>query len=319
MCTNARLMSNNKGFLKYVPCRYLCTECRNMRREDFSQRLKFEYKSYGYLGAFISLTYRTEDLPLLLPFGSPVSGVYFNDIPPELGSTLYRPDLSQFCDKMQKRLKRKFGRSGKYIGFGDYGSETHRPHYHLIYIGCPVDRHLVYDTWSHGNVDVKPINNARIRYVLDYINKDPIFPDSKFEMYGDYEPPFYHFSKGLGFEEIYNLYESGQVDKLGKIKFTDNHTYTLPPYIKQKLGLATDCNLYSKAVETWKNEKGFISLEEAKKNRDRVVERVNVQSAVSSGKPKLDFLKAEKQESLDRLSRFNGFTDYDSYDKKIYS
>lgn len=128
MCTNMRLMRNEKGYIKYVPCKYLCTECRNMRREDFAQRLKFEYKTYNYLGAFISLTYRTQDLPILLPEGSPVVGSFFGNIPPDCGSTLYRPDLSQFCDKMQKRLKRKFGKSGKYIGFGDYGGDFHRPH-----------------------------------------------------------------------------------------------------------------------------------------------------------------------------------------------
>ena len=92
-----------------------------MRREDFAQRIKFEYKNYNYLGAFISLTYRDDDLPILLPYGSAVAGTYFNGVPPEHYSTLYRPDLSKFCDNMQKRLRRKFGRSGKYIGFGDYG------------------------------------------------------------------------------------------------------------------------------------------------------------------------------------------------------
>lgn len=121
MCTNMRIMKDSYGFLKQIPCKYLCTECRNMRREDFAQRLKFEYKNYNYLGAFISLTYRDSDLPILLPEGSAIVGSFFGNCPPAYGSTLYRPDLSQFCDKLNKRLRRKFGRSGKYIGFGDYG------------------------------------------------------------------------------------------------------------------------------------------------------------------------------------------------------
>lgn len=121
MCTNMRLMKTDNGILRHIPCKYLCTECRNMRREDFSQRLKFEYKNYNYLGAFISLTYRDDDLPLLYPFGSAVVGSYFGSIPPAYGSTLSRKDISKFCDNMQKRLRRKYGRSGKYIGFGDYG------------------------------------------------------------------------------------------------------------------------------------------------------------------------------------------------------
>ena len=46
MCTNMRFMKMENGLIKSVPCKYLCTECRNMRREDFAQRLKFEYKNY---------------------------------------------------------------------------------------------------------------------------------------------------------------------------------------------------------------------------------------------------------------------------------
>ena len=123
-----RLMKDSFGFLRYIPCKYLCTECRNMRREDFAQRLRFEYKNYNYLGAFISLTYSTDNLPVLLPEGSAVVGKFFGNIPPDKGSTLVRKDLSKFCDNLQKRLHRKYGKSGKYIGFGDFGGDYHRPH-----------------------------------------------------------------------------------------------------------------------------------------------------------------------------------------------
>lgn len=176
---------------------------------------------------------------------------------------------------------------------------------------------MIYDTWKHGNIDVRPVNDSRIRYVLDYINKDPIFPDSKYELYGDFEPPFYHYSKGLGFEEIYNLYNSGQIDQFGQIKFTDTHIYTIPPYLKEKLGLSSKNQLFPDSVIEWKNEKGFSDLFEACKNRSRVVERVNTQKVVARGKYKTDFIKLQDQESLDRLQRFNGFTDYDSEDLRI--
>lgn len=318
MCTNMRLMKTQQGFFKYVPCKYLCTECRNMRREDFKQRLKFELKSYNYLGAFITLTYRDSDLPILLPEGSAVVGEFFGNVPPSLGSTLYRPDMSKFCDNMQKRLRRKFGRSGKYIGFGDYGEDGHRPHMHLIYVGCPVDRHLVYDTWKHGNVDVEPIGNGCIRYVLDYINKDPIFADSKYKLYGDFEPPFYHFSKGLGFEEIYKMVELGRFDRFGKTVFGDtNHTYTLPPYLKEKLGFHTKTNEYPDSVVEWAVENGYSDLDLAMENRSNVIEVSNERKKVARGGLMIDFLKAETNEGLERRDRFIGFTDYDKIDSLL--
>lgn len=319
MCTNLRSMKNDLGYIKYVPCKYLCTECRNMRREDFAQRLKFEYKNYNYLGAFITLTYRDSELPVLLPEGSAIVGSFFGNIPPAFGSTLLRSDLSKFTDNMQKRLHRRFGRSGKYIGFGDYGSDSHRPHFHLIYIGCPCDRSYVLDTWSKGQVKVLPITSGRIRYVLDYINKDPIFPDSKYELYGDFEPPFYHYSKGLGFEEIYRLHEKGMFDDFGVVQFGDSgRMYKLPDYLIKKLGYKTKpLQMYPDSVIDWKNEKGFDTLEAANKNRSNVVETVNIHSIIAHGKPKADYKKLENNEAVDRLNRFKGFTDYDTIDKMV--
>lgn len=194
------------------------------------------------------------------------------------------------------------------------GDDTHRPHYHLIFIGCPQDRKLIYDTWQYGNIDVGNIDNGAIRYVLDYINKDPIFSDSKYELYGDFEPPFYHFSKGLGFDEIYKLHEQGVFDKYGRIQFARNHLYTLPPYLKQKLGYETDPRFYPQSVKDWNELHGFNNLEAAQENRNTVVERSLIAAKVARGKPKLDLCKAEKNEAYDRANRFNGFTDYDILD-----
>lgn len=190
--------------------------------------------------------------------------------------------------------------------------------YHLIYIGCPVDRHLIYDVWTHGNIDVRPINSARIRYVLDYINKDPIFPDSKYEMYGDFEPPFYHFSKGIGFEEIMKMHEQGQFDSLGKTEFNSSgHTYTLNPYLKDKLGYVSKTTMYPDSVIDWANEKKLDNLDKALENRSKVIETSNNHKVIQAGKPFINLQKKEIQEINDRQNRFNGFTDYDKIDKII--
>ena len=138
MCTRPRIMLDKFGrFSNHVPCK-MCIECRNMRREEFTQRLLHEWETSGYIGSFITLTYRDEDLPLLLPLGSPVVGSYFGSVPPAYGSTLSRKDLTQFCDKLQKRMRRKFNHSVKYVIVGEYGDDGHRPHAHGIIIGLPV-------------------------------------------------------------------------------------------------------------------------------------------------------------------------------------
>lgn len=129
MCTNSRLFEDKFGRLIYAPCKYYCMECRNMRREEFTQRLINEWKTRGYIGSFITLTYRDNELPLLLPEKSAVLGAWFKGVQPAFQSTLSRSEISNFADKMQKRLKYKFGKSGKYILVGEYGDDLHRPHY----------------------------------------------------------------------------------------------------------------------------------------------------------------------------------------------
>lgn len=130
MCTRYRTSFIDKygRYIKNVPCK-TCLECRNMRREEYTQRLLHEWETQKYIGSFITLTYRDEDLPLLLPIGSAIVGTYFGSIPPAYGSTLNRKDLSQFSDKLQKRLRRKFNHSCKYVLVGEYGDDGHRPHY----------------------------------------------------------------------------------------------------------------------------------------------------------------------------------------------
>ena len=134
-------------------------------------------------------------------------------------------------------------------------------------------------------------------------------------MYGDFEPPFYHYSKGLGFEEIYRLHELGYFDKYGQIVFSRDHTYTLPPYLKDKLGYESKPTFYSDSVENWSELHKIENLEAAQQNRNSVVERCLIASQVARHSPKVDLKKAECQESIDRRNRFNGFTDYEKLDQ----
>lgn len=136
-------------------------------------------------------------------------------------------------------------------------------------------------------------------------------------MYGDFEPPFYHFSKGLGFEEIENLINQGFFDEFGKGQWTDKHKYTLPPYLKQKYGFKNKTQFYPDSVFDWAQLHKINDIQVAQENRNIVYERSLVQAQVARGKPKLDLLKCEKNESFARLNRFVGFQDYDYLDSQI--
>ena len=168
MCTRPRYMYDKFGRIcNQVPCK-LCIECRNLRREDFTQRLIHEWQTFGYIGSFIYLTYRDDMLPVLLPENSAVIGAWFGSVPPAFCSTLSRSELTQFADKLQKRIKRKYGKSCKYVLVGEYGDDGHRPHYHGIILGLPYsDRKLLYETWNKGRIDIQPISySVRIKFII---------------------------------------------------------------------------------------------------------------------------------------------------------
>lgn len=263
-----------------------------MRREEFTQRLLHEWQSRGYIGSFITITYRDNELPILLPAGSAVVGSWFKSTPPAFGSTLSRKDLSQFCDKMQKALKRKFGKSGKYIAVGEYGDEMHRPHYHLIYIGLPVsERKLLYDTWNKGRVDIAPITHADIRYTLSYIDKQIFGAKQLYEEFGDFQPPFAHFSKGLGVKWIEKNMD--KFDETGTIHYTDKKKYTLPPYFRDKYNFIKPYKKYSDSVIKFAKDNNIKDLKAAKEKRDYLVALQNQHKEIQKFGTKIDLERDE--------------------------
>lgn len=311
MCTRPKLIDVTHAYYfspglsrkyKFAPCG-MCLECRNMRREEYTQRLKHEIQTSGYVASFVSLTYRDEELPLLLPKGSAVVGKYFGSVPPAYGSTLSRKDISQFCDKLQKRFHRKFGKKPlKYIAVGEYGDDGHRPHYHLIIVGLPCsERQMVYEAWNKGRVDVEPVGNGAIRYCLEYIDKQVFGADSLYEYYGDFEPPFAHFSKGIGADWIKaNLHK---FDKYGKIKFGDSgKSYTLNPYYRRKYKFEKKPYVtpFSDSVVKYAVD-NRLDLFTAYKKRCEIVERSLVHKQVKKREPIIQCSKYIIQKEITRL------------------
>ena len=315
MCTSLREYKDKYGRLVLGPCK-MCIECRNIRREDFKQRLQFEIMNYNYVASFVSLTYRDSDLPVLLPEGSAIVGNYFGNCPPAYGSTLYPPDISQFCDKMQKRLKRKYGRSGKYIAVGEYGDDGHRPHFHIIYVGLPsASRKEVRECWSHGNVDVRNVNKGAIRYVLDYIDKQVFGAYALYKEYGDFYPPFAHFSKGLGFDYIDKNID--KFDEYGELKYGESgKTFQLNPYLRDKYNFKKrPYSYYTESIKQFAKDNHIKDLEIALIKRSNLMKTKYEHDLINARAGKYDSDKVEKMASDSRYYQKYG-ENTDEYFKK---
>nr|CDL65959.1 unnamed protein product [uncultured bacterium] len=211
---------------------------------------------------FITLTYNDDNLPYDV----------FSPLP-----SLCKRDVQLFM----KRLRKMF--SYKQIRFylcGEYGEQTHRPHYHAIIFGhdfnADTDFHGSSKTlehlWQFGNNYVGQCNPKTIQYVAGYVTKK--YVNKKRDTI---TPEFTLMSRrpGIGFYAL-NSYEqlfissSSLVDYVNKngilpsvIQF-NGRTYPLDRYFKWKLYDTLDISekkLYSNFIaKLLHNQKQALDL-----------------------------------------------------------
>lgn len=160
----------------FRPCG-LCINCRLRRAEGNAIRMVHESKFHDEK-CFLTLTY--DD----------------SKIPPR--SSLRYDDVTKFIKRLRKSLEStKYDKSLSYYRVGEYGGSNHRPHYHMVLFGINflnldlkylgnsnyvkksalVSDRMYYkssyvsDCWSHGFVDVGPVDMSTCYYTAKYVTK----------------------------------------------------------------------------------------------------------------------------------------------------
>jgi hypothetical protein len=183
--------------------------------------------------SFVTLTYSDENLPYTLE-GAPC---------------LCKRDVQLWL----KRLRKHFSdRQIRYYLAGEYGTKTHRPHYHALLFGVgPSEldelylqyggksgerRHsLLSDSWSFGLVHVGDVQRESIQYVAGYVTK-------KFTKKGDGNvPEFALMSRrpGIGapaVAEIASVLQRYNLEKEARRELrVDGKTWPLGRFLQGKL------------------------------------------------------------------------------------
>ena len=125
-----------------------CLPCRINRRRLWTHRLLLE--SYEHSDSiFITLTYADEYLPEF--------------------ASLDKKSIQLFLKRFRKSIT---PRKIRFYACGEYGSQTHRPHYHAIIFGASLlDGEQVARAWPFGRVHVAECNRHTIQYVAGYVTK----------------------------------------------------------------------------------------------------------------------------------------------------
>lgn len=163
-----------------VPCGK-CILCRDKKAREWAFRAACENWSSTSHPLFVTLTYNNENLP---------------------SHGVFKEEVQLFL----KRLRINMTRRGvihnlRYFAVGEYGSQSKRPHYHLIIWNFPTDAYYyptlasrleeVEKAWDKGFAYVAYVQKGAINYVMKYMRKSLVLPE-------DMNPVFFLSSRREG-------------------------------------------------------------------------------------------------------------------------
>jgi len=150
-----------------------CLPCRVKKRSEWTSRILLEALMHEH-NAFVTLTYAPEHLPLT-----------------DKGLGTLNPD---HLKDWQKRLSYHAGKKLRFYSVGEYGDETHRPHYHAAVFGLPgcssynkkcpcMACETLRRSWKHGNTLNGTLTSDSAAYVAGYVTKKMTDrkPEEKYE------------------------------------------------------------------------------------------------------------------------------------------
>lgn len=204
-----------------------CAYCLVNKRSQWMFRIAQEMRTQVHKGYFLTLTY---DEKHVARTASGRLSLRFRDV------QLY----------LKRFRKEKF--YVKYICVGEYGSDTERPHYHmLLWTDAPVE--FIQRNWKSskddtvmGSIHFGALTMASAMYTLKYIIQPKVKYEDEVDCFGrnvaGREKTRAQFSKGLGLSYLttamYN-YHTEDYDNPVMFGIVDGRKVALPRYYKNKI------------------------------------------------------------------------------------
>lgn len=191
-----------------VPCGK-CAYCLVNKRQSWVFRIMQELKSQDYRGWFLTLTYAPKYVPRR---DNGMLSLRFRDV-----------------QLFLKRIRKK-KYYVKYVCVGEYGSETQRPHYHLLlWTDAPSD--FLSKQWYLGLIHFGTLNVQSAMYAMKYIIQPKV-------NYAGREKPRAQFSKGMGLSFLSTAmyyYLTQDEDNPIYFVYVDGQKQAIPKYYKDKI------------------------------------------------------------------------------------
>lgn len=119
---------------------------------------------------------------------------------------------------------RNNGLQFKYFAVGEYGTESERPHYHILFFGLK-DPGKVEQLWTKGFTYIKPVYEETLPYVTAYLVTQT----------DDAHKPIRLMSKGLGIDYVdkFKKWHKNKNDTVTRLK--GGHMLNIPRYYREKI------------------------------------------------------------------------------------
>jgi len=210
----------------YVPCGQ-CMSCRVTRLNEIVTRSYLEYAGNSRMATFFTLTYAPEHLPE--------------------GATLVKKDFQKFMKRFRDHIQLK---NIRFMGVGEYGDLSQRPHYHGIIYGIPHDYCAKYieKAWNFGFVQTRPLAGTgdmkdamnSINYTASYTIKKMTNKDH--ENLNGREPEFWLASRkpAFGYPGLHDI-----AKQLVKMRLYPSRSLDLTGrFTVERLGLKFELDLW---------------------------------------------------------------------------
>lgn len=270
-----------------LPCGK-CVSCKKRRASNWSFRLLKEAE-VSISAFFLTLTYDTDHVPIT-----------------QKGfMTLEKSHLPNFIKRLRNPHYATQKEKLKYYAVGEYGTNTYRPHYHMVIYNLDLQHllppkevkaierglhtldgktHYKTELWPCGTLTIGILTPASAAYTLKYISKDAIIPMHRND---DRLKEFSLMSKGLGSSYLSpSIMQWHREDILGRMycNLKGGMKIAMPRYYQQRIYSVFEKEDIAAYLEY--QEQKRLSTLSVKQKLDELT--------------KTDLIRLEKQRAFDR-------------------
>lgn len=167
-----------------------CIGCRLDYSREWASRIVMESMDYPDNSIFLTFTYSDDNVPCTLTDGSDkvIHGIEQAKKYGLKGLTLRKKDTQDFWKRLRRQIDYNFDNplNMRYYCAGEYGGQTHRPHYHACVFGVPddlveigknkfgdtlYDSPLIRESWGLGHITIGKLDFKTAAYTARYTLK----------------------------------------------------------------------------------------------------------------------------------------------------